>query len=123
MILSELAVAAFIFRVAAGPGLEAPVRHLSIQQRNAAAQVYVRSATDCIARSVASDRRFRTEDAAANLGDLIVDAVPKCLAPIHAMMSAYDHYFGEGSGEEFFMGPYLDVLPNVLMKRVRAVGE
>jgi len=31
--------------------------------------------------------------------------------------------FGEGSGEEFFMGPYLDVLPNVLMKRVRAVGE
>jgi len=91
MILSELAVAAFIFGVAAGPGLEAPVRHLSIQQRNAAAQVYVRSATDCIARSVASDRRFRTEDPAANLGDLIVDAVPKCLAPVHAMISAYDH--------------------------------
>jgi len=123
MILSELGVAAFIFNVAAGPGLEAPVRHLSIQQRNAAAQVYVRSTTDCIARSVASDRRFRTEDASANLGEMIVDAVPKCLAPVHALISAYDHYFGEGSGEEFFMGPYLDALPNVLMKRVKAIGE
>jgi hypothetical protein len=123
MILSKLAVATLVVGVAAGPGVEAPVRHLSIQQKDAATQIYVRSATDCIARSVAADTRFRKDEPAANLGDLIVDAVPKCLAPVRALISAYDHYFGEGSGEEFFMGPYLDVLPNVVIKRVKTVAD
>jgi len=27
------------------------------------------------------------------------------------MVDAYDRYYGEGAGEAFFMGPYLDVLP------------
>jgi hypothetical protein len=27
------------------------------------------------------------------------------------MIDAYDRYFGDGAGEAFFMGPYLDVLP------------
>jgi hypothetical protein len=121
MILSKLAVATFILGVAAGTGVEAPI--LSIQQRNAATQAYVRLATDCIARSVVADARFRKEDPAASLGDLIVDAVPQCLAPLHAMIAAYDRYFGEGTGEEFFSGPYLDVLPNLLVKRVKTVAE
>jgi hypothetical protein len=30
------------------------------------------------------------------------------------MIDAYDHYYGEGSGEAFFMGPYLDVLPKAV---------
>src|SRR5262249_3612989 len=102
------------------PDVETPVRQLSMQQKNAATQVYVRSATDCIARSVSIDARFRRDDPTHKLGDLIVDAVPKCLAPVHAMIDAYDHYFGEGAGEEFFMGPYLDVLPGVLLKRMKA---
>ena len=123
MILPDLLAATLLVSVAAAPNLEVPARHLSIQQKNAAAQPYVRSATDCIVRSVAADARFRQDDPAANLGDLIVDAVPRCLAPVHAMIDAYDRYFGEGAGEEFFMGPYLDVLPNVLMKRVKTVGE
>jgi len=123
MILSKLAVATLVVQVAAGPGVEAPVRHLSIQQKDAATKAYVRSATDCIARSVAADARFRKDEPAANLGDLIVDAVPKCLAPVRAMISAYDQYFGEGSGEEFFMGPYLDVLPNVVIRRVKTVAD
>jgi hypothetical protein len=116
MILAKLAAATMTFGVAMGPGVEAPVRHLPLQQRNAATQIYVRPVTDCIAGSVVSDGRFRKEDPAANLGDLIVDAVPKCLEPVHAMIAAYDRYFGDGSGEEFFMGPYLDGLPNVLVK-------
>jgi hypothetical protein len=32
------------------------------------------------------------------------------------MIDAYDRYFGEGSGEAFFMGPYLDILPRVVIK-------
>jgi hypothetical protein len=27
------------------------------------------------------------------------------------MIDAYDRFFGDGSGEAFFMGPYLDALP------------
>ena len=69
MILSKLAAATLILGVAVGSGVEAPVRHLSFEQRKAATQVYVRPVTDCIARSVVSDTRFRKEDPAANLGD------------------------------------------------------
>ena len=115
MILAQLAAATLTFGVAMGPGVEAPVRQLPLQQRNAATQIYVRPVTDCIAGNVVADVRFRKEDL-ANLGDLIVDAVPKCLGPVHAMIAAYDRYFGDGSGEAFFMGPYLDVLPNLLVK-------
>src|SRR5262245_2489222 len=117
MILAKLAAAMLAFGVAAGPTGEAPpARHLSLQQRNAAARVYVSPATDCIARSVTANARFRKEDPAANLGDLIVQAMPGCVDPVRAMIDAYDHYFGDGTGEAFFMGPYLDVLPDVLLK-------
>jgi hypothetical protein len=120
MILSKLAAAGLVLAVATGPDVEAPVSHLSPRQKNAAAQIYVRSATDCIARNVGADVRFRHENPADKLADLIVDAVPKCLAPVHAMIDAYDRYFGEGAGEEFFIGPYLDVLPRALLKRMNS---
>jgi hypothetical protein len=121
MILAKLVAATLAFGVATGPDVETSVRDLSFQQRNAAAQNYVRSATDCIARSVTADVRFHTDDPADRLGDLIVDAVPNCLKPVHAMMDAYDHYFGQGAGEEFFAGPYLDVLPNVILKKMKTL--
>ena len=35
------------------------------------------------------------------------------------MIDAHDRYFGEGSGEEFFMGVYLDALPNAVMKAIQ----
>jgi hypothetical protein len=123
MILAKLAVATLAFGVAAGPAVEAPVRQLSVQQRAAATQAYVRPTTDCIASSVVANVRFRKEDPAANLGDLIVEAVPDCLGQVRAMIAAYDRYFGDGAGEEFFMGPYLDLLPNVLLRQTRSRPE
>src|SRR5262245_21029780 len=120
MILAKLAVATVTISVAMGPAVEAPVHQLSLQQRNAATQAYVRPVTDCIASSVTANARFRKEEPTANLGDLIVEAVPQCLEPVRAMIAAYDHYFGEGTGQDFFMGPYLDVLPNVLVKRMKS---
>ena len=122
MILAKLAAATLTIGVSTGPTVEAPLQHLSLQQRNAATQAYVRPVMDCITSSVISDVRFRSDDP-ANLGDLIVDAVPKCLGSVRAMIAAYDRYFGEGAGEQFFMGPYLDVLPNVLLKRTKAGAE
>jgi hypothetical protein len=35
------------------------------------------------------------------------------------MIAAYDRYFGEGAGEAFFMGPYLDVLPTAVSRWAR----
>ena len=37
--------------------------------------------------------------------------MPSCVGPVRAMIDAYDRYFGDGTGEAFFMGPYLDALP------------
>ena len=123
MILSKLAAATLIFGVASGSIVESPTRQLSLQQKDAATRAYVRSATDCIARTVVSDTRFRKDNPAFNLGDLIVDSVPKCLDPVRAMISAYDRYFGEGSGDDFFVGPYLDVLPDAVVHRMKSIAE
>jgi hypothetical protein len=113
MILSKLAGATLIVSVAAGPTVEsdgANVR-LSLQQKNAAVQALMRSATECIARTVAADPRFRKQAPHTELGEIIVASVPSCVGPVRAMIDAYDRHFGDGTGEVFFMGPYLDALP------------
>jgi hypothetical protein len=123
MILPSLAAAALVVAVATGPVVEPSVGHLSLQQRDAATRAFMRSATDCIVRNVAADNRFRRDDPSANLGNLIVDAIPKCLNPVRAMIDAHDRYFGEGSGEMFFMDAYLDALPNAVIKAIQKGTE
>lgn len=119
MILSKLAGMALTITVAAGPtpdheGLG--VRQLSLQQKTAAVQALIRTATECIARTVAGDPRFSKQAPNADLGDLIVASVPSCVTPVRAMIDGYDRYFGDGTGEAFFMGPYLDALPAAVSK-------
>jgi hypothetical protein len=123
MILSHLAAASLVVAAAAGPLIEPSVSRLSLQQRDAATRTFMRSATDCIVRTVAADTRFRKDDPATNLGDLIVDAMPQCLTPMRAMIDAHDRYFGAGSGEEFFMGAYLDALPSAVIKSIQKNTE
>jgi hypothetical protein len=121
MILAKLAGAALVVSVATGPTVEpngAAVQRMSLQQKNAAVQPLLRFATDCIARTVAADPRFRKQTLNDNLGDLIVASVPNCVGPVRAMIDAYDRYFGDGAGEAFFMGPYLDVLPRAVSQWV-----
>jgi len=116
MILAKLAGAALVVSIATGPLIDpkGSMMQLSNQQKNAAMQPLVRSATECIAQAVVGDARFRVPD--VGLGDLIVDSMTTCLGPVRAMIDAYDHYFGDGTGEAFFMGPYLDVLPAAVDK-------
>ena len=114
MIIAKFAGAALAVSAAVVPGGDpngSPV-NLTVQQKNAAVQPLMRSATECISKTVAADPRFRKQD----LGDLIVDSITSCVGPVRAMIDAYDRYFGEGSGEAFFMGPYLDILPRVVIK-------
>ena len=122
MILAPLAAAALIVSAATGPNVESrPVPILSLQQRNAAMQPLMRSATECIARAVSADPRYGRRD--ADLGDLIVDSMPRCTAQVRAMIDAYDRHFGDGEGEAFFMGPYLDVLPVAVSRWIRDAAK
>ena len=112
MILAKLAGAALVVSVATGPTVEPDnVRYMSMAQKNAAIQSLMRNATECIARNVAANPRFRRQAPAADLGDIIVASVPNCVTSVRAMIDAYDRFFGDGAGEAFFMGPYLDALP------------
>jgi hypothetical protein len=117
MILQTLAGLSLVVTVSVESHLADPlgragsISQMSMQQKNAAVQPLVRSATECVARTVSADPRFGTEPKGADLNDLIVESVPSCIDPMRAMIDAYDRYFGMGTGESFFTGPYLDVLP------------
>ena len=112
MILAPLFGVALVVTVATEP-LTAPLGpiQLSTQQKNTAMEPLVQSATNCIIHAVMTDPRYETSP----VGDLIVDSMPTCLRPVRAMIDNYDHYFGEGTGQAFFMGPYLDVLPKAVV--------
>jgi hypothetical protein len=124
MILAPLAGAALVMSIAIGPAIEPPgsATQMTAQQKNAAVQPLVRSATECIARAVTGDPRFGKIIPSA-LGDLITDSIPACVGSVRAMIDGYDRYFGEGTGEAFFMGPYLDVLPNVVSKWTEGAAQ
>jgi hypothetical protein len=118
MLLAPLAGAALVLSIATGPAAIDPpgsATQMTAQQKNAVMQPLVRSATECIAHAVADDPRFSKEPP-SGLGDLIVASIPACMRPVRAMIDGYDRYFGEGTGEAFFMGPYLDVLPIMVSK-------
>jgi len=90
--------------------------HMSMQQKNAAVRPLVRSATECVARTVSASARFDHAIANGDINDLIVDSMTSCVDAMRAMIDAYDRYYGMGSGETFFSGPYLDVLPAAVNK-------
>jgi hypothetical protein len=88
---------------------ELPAR-LTDQQKEAVMVPLIRSTTDCVCRAVAADPRL----GATSFGDLIVESFTSCVAPVRALIDAHDRMFGQGTGEQFFMGPYLDELPSVV---------
>ena len=113
MIPASLVAVTLVVTAATVPGtdLAGPTAPLSAQQKRAAMQPLVRSATECIASTVAGDPRLAAHP---DLGDLIVDSMPSCVSPVRAMIDGYDRYYGTGTGEAFFTGPYLDVLPGAV---------
>ena len=117
MLVAPFAGAVLAMSIAFGPAVEPPGSdaQMTSQQKNAAVQPLVRSATDCIASAVRANPRF-ARMVQSELGDLIVDSIPACVRPVRAMIDGYDRYFGAGTGQAFFMGPYLDVLPGMVSK-------
>ena len=90
MIVAPLLGAALVVNVATSPltGPVAGVTNLTLQQKAAATEPLVRSATDCIVHAVASDPRFTAEPHNA-VGDLIVESIRSCRTPVRAMIDAY----------------------------------
>ncbi len=114
MVLAPLLGTALVVAVATNPRDDTHARtRLSSHEKLAATEPLVRSATDCIVRAVFANPGY-TAKPATELGDLIVASMPACVTPVRAMIDAYDRYFGDGAGEAFFMGPYLDVLPKAV---------
>ncbi len=92
---------------------------MSLQQKRAVVRPLVSTTTQCIARRVSADPRFADASDAGNVNDLIVDSVPSCLDAVRTMIDTYDRLFGAGTGETFFIGPYLDALPAEVHKLVK----
>ena len=107
----------------AGTGQAPDPATMSAAQKNAVLRPLVSSATDCIVRTVGADPRLKDVVKSGDIGDLIVDSMPACVERMRALIDAYDRLFGSGSGEAFFMGPYLDVLPAAVRKQLKDGAE
>ena len=91
------------------------------EQKSAVIHPLMKSATECIAHKVAADPRYPKLSRIGNVTDLIVDSIKPCLPAVRAFISAHDEFYGEGSGETFFMGPYLDTLPNAVGELIKRI--
>ena len=92
---------------------------MSVRQKDAALLPLVQRATECIVRRVSADPRYQAELRPDEINDLIVDSIAACQRPVRAMINAHDRMYGDGSGEAFLLGPYLDVLPSAVVRQVR----
>jgi hypothetical protein len=92
---------------------------MSVRQKDAALLPLVQRATECIVRQVSADPRYKAELRPDEINDLIVDSITACRRPVRAMINAHDRMYGNGSGEAFLLGPYLDVLPSAVVRQVK----
>ena len=92
---------------------------MSVRRKEAALLPLVRRATDCIVRKVSTDPRYNGNNRPDEINNLIIDSIEACRRPVRAMIETHDRMYGNGSGEAFLLGPYLDVLPSAVVKQVK----
>jgi hypothetical protein len=124
MIVAALVVASLVLPAAIDaaprPPSSAGLPHMTAQQKLAVVRPLENRANECIARKVTADPRFPSLAQAGEVNELIVESVPSCVDAMRNMIEAHDRLFGEGAGESFFMGPYLDGLPAAVHKLIAA---
>jgi hypothetical protein len=122
MILAALVATSLIVPISVDPSALSALPDrgptLSSHQKRAAIAPLISSATECIARTVSANPRFSQTVDPAGVNDLIVESMPSCIQAVRSMIDTYDRLFGDGAGESFFMGPYLDALPAAVHKLV-----
>jgi hypothetical protein len=124
MFAQTLAGFSLLISISVNPGVLAPEgggssSDMTGQEKSAIMRPLVRSATECVVRTVAADPRLGKAD----VTDLIVDSFKYCATPMRALIDAHDRYYGAGTGEQFFMGPYLDALPAAVTSIVHGKSE
>jgi hypothetical protein len=124
MFVNALTGLSLLVTVSIHPGMLSPDDDrtpisLSTREKTAILHPLIDTATHCVARAVSSDPRFGLR----NVTDLIVDSFKNCVTPVRAMIDAHDRYYGVGSGQQFFMGPYLDALPSAVTTIVEQTGR
>ena len=128
MLFATLIAASLVVPVSADPGTAWPpaadqagagLRHMSVQQKRAVIHPLVTTANECIARTVTTDPRYVTVVLAGEVNDLIVESLPSCMNAVRALIDAHDRLFGQGAGETYFMGPYLDALPAAVQEQLK----
>jgi hypothetical protein len=102
------------------PPAAAAWNHFSARHIEAGLLPLVQRATDCIVRQVSADPRYTGDTGADEINQMIIDSIASCARPVQAMIRAHDRLYGNGSGEAFLLGPYLDVLPAAVVKQVKA---
>ena len=124
MILESLFGLSLVLNVSLESPVPAPAEHhtwlqMSVPQKDAALTPLVQRATHCIVGKVVSDPNFRPDLRLDQINDLIIDSITACRYVVDAMLDAHDHMFGDGSGDAFLLGPYLDQLPAAVMQQAR----
>ena len=123
MILGPLFSLSLVVSASIDPGnplsLGKSIKEMSLQQKSQIMQPLVSSATDCIVRTVVADLQVHPLDKkTTDMREQIVSSMPSCVDVMRAMIDAHDQLYGEGSGETFFNGPFLDMLPATVIKSV-----
>ena len=127
MILESLVALSLVVKASVESGIPPAPRDmpskLTAQQKSVVMQPLVRAATDCILHAVTADPRVGPSVRSGDVRELIVASMPTCADSMRAMIAAHDRLYGEGSGETFFMGPYLDMLPAAVINTVKATPK
>ena len=114
MLLNTFLSVSLLTLAATGPSPDRPdIIQRSKAEKAAAVQRVVNHATECVVNEVRSGA-----NASDDLGERIVAAMPTCAETMRAMIESFDANFGEGSGETFFSGSFLDILPQIVSKRL-----
>ncbi|MGE0062430.1 MAG: hypothetical protein AB7T86_10165 [Xanthobacteraceae bacterium] len=98
---------------------EPPPPALSVRQRDAALLPLVQRATECILHGIAAGPRELDRARAEEIDGLIVEAMFGCRRQLRAVVNAHDRMYGDGSGEAFVRGPFMDVLPAAVVQQAR----
>jgi hypothetical protein len=125
MILQTLVGASLVVAVAVESGKSVTSRmpaETTVQQKHVIMDPLVRAANECVLRAVNADPRMKSGDQ-PDIREVIISVMPSCADRMRAMIDAHDQLYGEGSGEIFFMGPYLDTLPAAVIKAVKNLNQ
>jgi hypothetical protein len=114
--LVAMVAVAFASVGTANAGVSQATQASSRIEKTTIVQRSVNHATECVIRAIENDPSSKSAELA--IGELIVAVMPSCTDKMHAMIESFDDTYGAGSGEKFFSGAFLDLLPLVVNKRI-----